>query len=91
MLDYQNGRYFLDGKPLFVRGVEYQYYHDRQDNWQDRLQKLRAAHANVVTFYIPWRHHVVATDNQVFDFCGDTLDNRDLVAAEIKVDAAHLL
>ena len=80
MLDYQYGRYYLGGKPLFVRGVEYQYYRDRQDNWQDRLQKLRAAHANVVTFYIPWRHHVVASDNQVFDFYGDTQDNRNLVA-----------
>ncbi|BBM87277.1 beta-galactosidase [Candidatus Uabimicrobium amorphum] len=76
MFSYKNGRYYKNDQPFFVRGVEYQYYRDRKENWRERLQQLKQARANVVSFYIPWRHHFIDND---YDFTGKTKSNRDLV------------
>ena len=77
---YSEGRYFRDGRPFFVIGVEVQYYRLRREVWEDRLRKLAAAHANTITFYVPWRHHLVSSpgEPQRFDFDGSTKDSRDL-------------
>ncbi len=77
---YRDGRFLADGRPLFVAGVDYQYYRDRADRWAARLAQLRAARCNVVTFYVPWRHHAVAGGPDAgFDFTGATRPNRNLV------------
>jgi len=79
---YDSGRYFRDGEPFFVVAADYQYYRDRRDNWSDRLDQLKAAHVNVITFYTPWRHHIQhdPEDGAIsYDFRGETLDSRDLV------------
>ena len=78
---YRDGRFLRDGEPYFVRGVEYQYYRDRPERWQARLRQLAAAHAGVITFYVPWRHHLVERSGgrQRFDFEGATRPSRDLV------------
>jgi beta-galactosidase len=80
-ITYRDGRFLRDGVPLFFVGVEYQYYRDRRDAWAERLDQIAAAHANVICFYVPWRHHVVhdpATGAVSYDFDGATLDSRDL-------------
>jgi beta-galactosidase len=79
---YENGRYFKDGQPFFFIGVDYQYYRDKRSNWAARLDQLQAGAANVITFYIPWRHHLVYDGKSGavrYDFTGQTLDSRDLV------------
>jgi beta-galactosidase len=78
---FENGRYYKDGEPFFFIGVDYQYYRDKRANWAARLAQLKAGAANVITFYIPWRHHLVhdaRTGAVRYDFGGDTLDSRDL-------------
>jgi len=79
---YSQGRYFKDGKPFFFIGADYQYYRDKRANWAARLDQLKAGGINVITFYIPWRHHL-RHDPQTgaigYDFTGRTLDSRDLV------------
>ncbi len=78
---YRDGRYFQDDQPFYFLGVEYQYYRDKRSNWAARLDQMKAAHANVVCFYIPWRHHLrhdPATGAISYDFDGTTLDSRDL-------------
>jgi beta-galactosidase len=80
-IETRDGRYFKDGEPLFFLGVDYQYYRDKRANWPPRLDQIKAARANVITFYIPWRHHLVhddATGKIGYDFTGRTLDSRDV-------------
>lgn len=79
--DYRDGRFFIDGEPMYFRGAEYMYYRDKRSNWADRLDQLKAAHVNVIAFYTPWRHHILhdpETGMISYDFDGDTLDSRDL-------------
>jgi len=79
---YRNGRYYRDGKPYFFIGADYQYYRDKRANWSERLDQLKAGHCDVITFYIPWRHHLVHAPKSgkiTYDFTGQTLDSRDLV------------
>ncbi|MBX7166584.1 MAG: beta-galactosidase [Pirellulales bacterium] len=81
MSDYQyrDGRFWKDGRPFFAICSDYQYYRDRRDNWRDRLEKLKAAGVNVITFYTPWRHHLRIVDGvRTVDFDGRTKDSRDL-------------
>ncbi len=76
---YRNGRFFRDNEPYFVIAADYQYYRDRKSNWEDRLIKLQASGVELITFYIPWRHHAQLRDGQwFFDFRGETRDSRDL-------------
>lgn len=80
---YRNGRFFKDGEPFYFVGAEYMYYRDKRSNWSARLDQLKAARVNVVCFYTPWRHHLVhepGTGAIRYDFTGETLDSRDLVA-----------
>ncbi|MBX9656664.1 beta-galactosidase [bacterium] len=77
---YKNGRYYRDGKPLFVVAAEYHFHRDKRENWKDRLEKLKASGANTIDFYIPWRHHMlIQNDHRVYDFTGWTKDSRDVV------------
>lgn len=79
---YRDGHYFKDGEPFFFIGIDYQYYRDKRSNWGARLDQLKAGGGNVITFYIPWRHHIVhdeRTGAVRYDFTGETLDSRDLV------------
>lgn len=79
---YENGRYFRDGKPFFFIGADYQYYRDKRSNWSARLDQLKEGGCNVITFYIPWRHHIIhdaITGAITYDFNGDTFDSRDVV------------
>lgn len=76
---YKNGRYFKDGEPFYFIGVDYQYYRDKETNWAERLKQLKDAHNNVVTFYTPWRHHIVEKNGQIScDITGETKGNRNL-------------
>jgi beta-galactosidase len=78
---YRNGRYYYGDEPFFFIACDYQYYRDKRANWAARLDQLKAGGANVITFYIPWRHHLVhdkKTGAISYDFDGRTLDSRDL-------------
>jgi len=77
--EYQQGRYYKDGRPYFVVASDYQYYRDRRDHWRDRLEKLKAAGVELITFYTPWRHHLQwSAGRPWYDFEGRTKDSRDL-------------
>jgi beta-galactosidase len=78
--EYRHGRYYRDGKPLFLVCTEYHYHRDKRENWKDRLTKLRDSGAQSINFYIPWRHHmIIRDDRRVYDFTGQTKDSRDVV------------
>ena len=80
-LQYRDGCYVINGKSTFIIASDYQYYRDSKDNWEDRIIKLKGMNVNTVTFYIPWRHHLVIENERLtYDFTGKTKANRDLVS-----------
>lgn len=90
--EYRSGRFWKDGEPFFLLASDYQYYRDRSANWTDRLQKLKDANVNCITFYIPWRHHLCWDDGRLwYDFTGKTRDNRDVIGFMQQVQEMGLL
>lgn len=80
-LEYRDGRFWQDGRPLFIVATDYPYFRDRRENWPDRLAKQQASGVNTITFYIPWRHHLRFDEagRRWYDFDGQTKDSRDLL------------
>lgn len=75
---YRDGSFWLDDQPVFIRAAEYQYYRDSVDNWPKRIEQIRKAGVNAITFYIPWRHHMPDLTMDQPDFGGTKKRNRDL-------------
>ncbi len=91
-ITYHDGRFWKDDSPLFLVASDYQYYRDRRGNWEDRLRKLKQANVNCITFYIPWRHHLVWENGKpCHDFSGKTKDSRDVIGFMKCVQSLGLL
>lgn len=76
---FQDGLFKKDDRPFFLIGTDYQYYRSRKKDWKKHLVLLRRAHVNTITFYVPWRHHLIGGDKNLnYDFSGKTKDSRDL-------------
>ncbi|MGK4578723.1 beta-galactosidase [Kitasatospora sp. HPMI-4] len=85
-----DGALWLDGAPRFLIAGEYPYYRDPPERWPAKLRAIRQAGIEVVTCYVPWRHHEVADrDGRRFSFDGE--GNRDLLGFLELVAAAGLL
>ena len=52
-----SGALCLDGRRRLLLAGEYPYYRDTTDLWPVKLAAMREAGLEVVTFYVPWRHH----------------------------------
>ncbi len=80
-ITFRNGRFYKGDDPLFIVASDYHYFRDKRSHWADRLDKLKAADVNTITFYLPWRHHLRVDDagRRSFDFTGETKDSRDVV------------
>jgi beta-galactosidase len=91
-ITYRDGRFWRDGQPFFLIAADYPYFRDRRDNWQDRLEKQKAAGVNTITFYIPWRHHLRFDDagGRFYDFTGSTKDSRDVIGYMQRIEALGL-
>lgn len=77
--EMRDGIFYLNKKPIFVTSADYPYYRDDPGNWDDRLKKIKAAGIDVVTFYTPWRHHMLKIRNKrIVDFDGKTQPNRNV-------------
>lgn len=78
--EVRDGVLTIDGTPYYLSSAEYPYYRDDPTNWEDRLGRIRSLGFRFVTFYVPWRHHEVATvDGLGYDFSGATDPARDVV------------
>ncbi len=91
-ITYRDGRFWRDGQPFFLIAADYPYFRDRRDNWQDRLEKQKAAGVNTITFYIPWRHHLRfdKAGGRFYDFTGGTKDSRDVIGYMQRIEALGL-
>jgi beta-galactosidase len=67
---------WLDGHPRLLLAGEYPYYRDDPQRWSAKLQVMREVGLEVVSFYVPWRHHELTDGIRRFDRDG----NRNLVA-----------
>ena len=56
-LRFSDGLLHIDGQPTAHFGADYPYYRDRPERWGPKLRRLAEAGVNVVTCYVPWRHH----------------------------------
>ncbi|MEM3649509.1 MAG: beta-galactosidase, partial [Candidatus Jordarchaeaceae archaeon] len=64
-----------DSESLLLSG-EIHYFRVPKRDWRQRLAKLKDAGLDAVSTYIPWNWHEVSPG--VFDFKGDTVEERDL-------------
>lgn len=72
----------INGRRRLLIAGDYPYYRDRPERWGKKLRAMREGGLEVVTFYIPWRHHLVARDDESQRFVFEAAtgaDNRDLI------------
>ena len=77
----REGVFEIDGKPRVLLIGDYPYYRDRVENWEARLRAQAEAGLDVLSCYVPWRHHAPRDPLKggAYDFEGTTQSNRDLV------------
>jgi beta-galactosidase GanA len=71
-LEYQGRQFFLNGKPIRIIGGSFHYFRTRPEQWEDRLERMKAAGLNTVTTYIAWNVH--ERRRGVYDFSADGYD-----------------
>ncbi|MFI6444551.1 beta-galactosidase [Kitasatospora sp. NPDC050543] len=87
---FVDGTLWLDERPRFLIAGEYPYYRDHRGRWAAKLGAMRDAGIEVVTCYVPWRHHEITHDGGR-RFCFDRDGNRDLAAFLELIRATGLL
>ncbi|WP_257461674.1 beta-galactosidase [Archangium lipolyticum] len=89
---FEDGVLVVDGAERLMISGDYPYYRDRPEQWAAKLAELRDAGIQVVTFSIPWRHHVEEGEgSRRFVFSGGPEDNRDLLGFIEQLGRAGLL
>lgn len=68
---------------------DYPYYRDAIEYWEKKIIQIKKLGINVVTFYIPWRHHLLEDGSFNFGF-DQNIPNRN-VNKFIKLLAKHKL
>lgn len=77
-LTIQKGIVHIGDRPRVFISADYPYYRDDANNWRDRLTRLKSLGIEVVSAYIPWRHH--QTDPEMApDFSGRSALNRNVL------------
>jgi beta-galactosidase len=87
---FESGALVIDGRARLLLAGDYPYYRDRPERWAGKLAQMRAAGIDVVTFYIPWRHHR-ADGEPRFIFSGGAEDNRNVIGFIDEIGRAGLL
>lgn len=78
MIELRNKQILIDGAPRLLISGEIHYFRLQRGQWQDRLEKLKAAGGNTVASYIPWLCH--EPEPHQFDLDGHTRPELDLGA-----------
>ncbi len=76
-IEVKKGIFYRDGKPFMLLSADYPYYRDGRHLWEKKLKLLREMGVDVITCYIPWRHHSPAPGK--FYFSGETVPNADII------------
>jgi len=75
-ISIRDGRFFLDGRRLFICSGEVHYFQIPKRLWRTHLEALKEANCNSVSFYVPWCWHEYEEGR--FDFSGQSDERRDL-------------
>ena len=76
--EVRDGAFWLEEKPVMLRGGELHYFRVPRTCWHDRLQKMRDAGCNLVSSYIPWIWH--EKQEGFIELRGETTPERNLEA-----------
>ncbi|MDD5745248.1 MAG: beta-galactosidase, partial [Mesotoga sp.] len=75
-VECRDGKFVIDGRERFLFSAEMHYFRVPADDWSDRLEKIRRAGFDTLSFYVPWFWH--ETKEGEIDFQGRTSPERDL-------------
>ncbi len=76
MIKIADKKFIIDQKPTFLYGGELHYFRVAKNEWEDRLNKMKAAGLNMVSTYIPWQIHEAKEGD--IDFVGKNWPENDL-------------
>ena len=75
----RNGIFYIKKRAKYFLTGEYPYYRDIIELWPEKLKKIKKLGIEIVSFYIPWRHHYIKYNNKfIYDFSGITQANRNV-------------
>ncbi len=75
-----NGVFYIGNKPVYLITGDYPYYRDSDKFWNKKLKSVKQLGINIITFYVPWRHHYITYNGtKIFDFTGKTAPNRNVI------------
>lgn len=57
IITYDKNGFIINGKREFLIGGEFHYFRVPAALWEDRLQKMKATGANLISVYIAWNMH----------------------------------
>jgi hypothetical protein len=57
IVSYDKNGFIINGKREFLIGGEFHYFRVPAALWEDRLQKMKATGANLISVYIAWNMH----------------------------------
>ncbi len=67
IIDYDQNGFIIHGKHEFLIGGEFHYFRVPAAMWEDRLQKMKATGANLISVYIAWNMHEPEEGKQRWD------------------------
>lgn len=67
IIDYDKYGFIINGKREFLIGGEFHYFRVPADLWEDRLKKMKATGANLISVYIAWNLHEPEEGKQRWD------------------------
>ncbi|KAK9836149.1 hypothetical protein WJX81_004982 [Elliptochloris bilobata] len=53
----ENDRFIKDGKPFQILSGSLHYHRVHPEQWEDRMQRVRALGLNTISVYVPWNLH----------------------------------
>ncbi len=66
IIDYDQNGFIINGKREFLIGGEFHYFRVPADMWEERLQKMKATGANLISVYIAWNMHEPEEGKQIW-------------------------
>ena len=76
-IEFRNRALVEGGKARLVLSGEVQYFRTPREHWRTVFRRLREAHCDTLSTYVPWSWHEI--EDGKFDFTGRTHPSRDLV------------
>lgn len=67
IIDYDKNGFIINGKHEFLIGGEFHYFRVPAALWEDRLKKMKAMGANLISVYIAWNLHEPEEGKQRWD------------------------